>query len=237
MSVGLEHSAVEQPRVTSRLLHGLASGCAADPGLRTHLNRWGELTFRHGLLDELDASGLVGHGGAWFPVATKWRAVANASRRRPVVVANGAEGEPASRKDALLLSQAPHLVLDGLALAASTLGARQAIAYVPASSLPTIEAALAERRAHGVDPITIELAESPENSSPVRSPLSSTSSADAEAQRPPSPGSRPSESVGSEVVPHSSRTSRRWPMSPSSLASERTGSGVSARMRTRAPCC
>ena len=162
MSVGLGHSAVEQPRVTARLLHGLAPGCAADPGLRTHLNRWGELSFRHGLLDELDASGLVGHGGAWFPVATKWRAVASASRRRPVVVANGAEGEPASRKDALLLSQAPHLVLDGLALAASTLGARQAIAYVPASSLPTIEAALAERRAHGIDPITIELAESPE---------------------------------------------------------------------------
>ena len=65
----------------------------------------------------------MGHGGAWFPVAAKWRAVAEASRRRPVVVANGAEGEPASRKDALLLSRAPHLVLDGLGLAATTLRA------------------------------------------------------------------------------------------------------------------
>ncbi len=162
MSVKLGPSTVEKSRGTSRLLHGLASGNAADPGLETHLIRWGELSFRPRLLDELDASGLVGHGGAWFPVATKWRAVATASRRRPVVVANGAEGEPASRKDALLLSQAPHLVLDGLALAASTLGARQAIAYVPALSIPTVEAALAERRAHGVDPIVIELVESPD---------------------------------------------------------------------------
>ena len=104
----------------------------------------------------------MGHGGAWFPVAAKWRAVAGASRRRPVVVANGAEGEPASRKDALLLMRAPHLVLDGLALAATALHAQQAIVYVPASSMPTVEAALAERRARGLDPIAIELAESPD---------------------------------------------------------------------------
>ena len=104
----------------------------------------------------------MGHGGAWFPVAAKWRAVAGASRRRPVVVANGAEGEPASHKDALLLARAPHLVLDGLALAASTLRAQQAIVYVPASSIPTVEAAVAERRAQRLDPIAIELAESPD---------------------------------------------------------------------------
>ncbi len=147
----------------TRLLYGLAGEGASDPGLGTHLERWGELRHQpHRLIDELEASGLVGHGGAWFPVAAKWRAVAGASRRRPVVVANGAEGEPASRKDALLLSRAPHLVLDGLALAANTLRAQQAIVYVPASSMPTVEAALAERRAHRLDPIAIELAESPD---------------------------------------------------------------------------
>ena len=104
----------------------------------------------------------MGHGGAWFPVATKWKAVAGASRRRPVVVANGAEGEPASRKDALLLTQAPHLVLDGLALAAGTLRAQQAIVYVPAASIPVVEAALAERRARRLDPIAIEIVEAPD---------------------------------------------------------------------------
>ena len=115
-----------------------------------------------GVLEELAASGLVGHGGAWFPVATKWEAVAAGSRRRPVVVANGAEGEPASRKDALLLRHAPHLVLDGLSLAASTLKARHAIAYVPAASIPNVSAAVAERSAYGLDPIAIEIFEAPD---------------------------------------------------------------------------
>ena len=163
MSLTIRHDAAAAPRATTRLLHGLVGGSAPDPGLGTHLDRWGELHHQpHRLIDELEASGLVGHGGAWFPVAAKWRAVAGASRRRPVVVANGAEGEPASCKDALLLARAPHLVLDGLALAASTLRAQRAVAYVPASTIPTVEAALAERRAHGLDPTAIELAESPD---------------------------------------------------------------------------
>ena len=163
MSLTLRHGTPAAPRTATRLLHGLTGGGVPDPGLRTHLDRWGELHHRpQQLIDELEASGLVGHGGAWFPVAPKWRAVAGATRRRPVVVANGAEGEPASRKDALLLARAPHLVLDGVALAASTLRAQQAIVYVPASSIPTVEVALAERRAHRLDPIGIEVAESPD---------------------------------------------------------------------------
>ena len=114
------------------------------------------------MLEELAASGLVGHGGAWFPVVDQMGGHRPRARRRPVVIANGAEGEPASRKDALLLTHAPHLVLDGLALAASTLRAQQAIAYVPATSLPVVAAALAERRARRIDPIDIEVFEAPD---------------------------------------------------------------------------
>ena len=163
MSLALSQGTPAAPRTTTRLLHGLVGGGAADPGLRTHLERWGELHHQpRRLIDELEESQLVGHGGAWFPVAAKWRSVAGASRRRPVVVANGAEGEPASRKDALLLARAPHLVLDGLALAASTLRAHRAVVYVPSSRTPIVEAALAERRALRLDTIAIELAESPD---------------------------------------------------------------------------
>lgn len=150
------------PEAGARLLHGL-SGDDRDAGLEAHVDRWGlrrDMGVR--LIDELEASGLVGHGGAWFPVATKWRAVADASRRRPVVIANGAESEPASWKDAFLLTYAPHLVLDGLVLAATTLGARQAIVYCPASSIPSVQHALSERRTRRLDPLDIEVAEAPD---------------------------------------------------------------------------
>src|SRR6202040_2996428 len=80
------------------------------------------------LIGEVERSGLTGRGGAGFPTARKLAAVA--AGRGPVVVANGTEGEPASAKDKILLAWAPHLVLDGAALAAELIGASQAVIVV-----------------------------------------------------------------------------------------------------------
>jgi NADH:ubiquinone oxidoreductase subunit F (NADH-binding) len=112
----------------------------------------------------VEAAGLTGRGGAGFPTHRKLRAVA--AGRSPVVVGNGAEGEPASRKDAVLLGSAPGLVLDGLQLAARAVGARRAYLYVHAGSaaLPAIRAALAEpagRRLFGSGPVPVTLVEAP----------------------------------------------------------------------------
>ena len=85
---------------------------AVDPGALPDLSRWAP----DRLIDEVERSGLRGRGGAAFPVARKMHAVA--ARRGPrVLVGNGTEGEPASGKDRLLLTELPHLVLDGAAMA------------------------------------------------------------------------------------------------------------------------
>ncbi|MGW7194748.1 NADH-ubiquinone oxidoreductase-F iron-sulfur binding region domain-containing protein [Streptomyces chryseus] len=81
------------------------------------------------LLGHIDGAGLRGRGGAGFPAAVKLAAVRDAGGA-PVVVANGEEGEPGSVKDRWLLRARPHLVLDGLALAAAVVGARRAYVYL-----------------------------------------------------------------------------------------------------------
>ncbi len=84
------------------------------------------------LLRQVDLSGVLGRGGAAFPLAVKCEAVRDNGRRAggAVVVANGEEGEPASIKDRWLLRHRPHLVLDGLRLAARMVGAQHAHVYV-----------------------------------------------------------------------------------------------------------
>ncbi|MFI9628798.1 NADH-ubiquinone oxidoreductase-F iron-sulfur binding region domain-containing protein [Streptomyces sp. NPDC052042] len=106
------------------------------------------------LIEELAASGLRGRGGAAFSVATKWRGVAAGPGPR-VVVANGAEGEPASWKDRYLLRTRPHLVLDGLLLAAEALNANRAIVYVTRpEDEQAVRTALAGRSGSAVEIVT-----------------------------------------------------------------------------------
>jgi NADH:ubiquinone oxidoreductase subunit F (NADH-binding) len=106
----------------------------ATESLAMHRQRLGPLpTLPSGdLIAELEASGLLGRGGAGFPVGRKWRTVAERSSGRAVVLANGAEGEPLSRKDRSLMAARPHLVIDGALLAAGAVGANDIIIYIGA---------------------------------------------------------------------------------------------------------
>ena len=118
-----------------------------------HAATHGPLPSARGLVELVTASGLRGRGGGGFPAGRKLAAVAS-SRRRPVVVANGAEGEPISFKDKLLLRRAPHLVLDGAALAASALGARDVFVAVESTAgeeIGIVSRALDERRDKGLE--------------------------------------------------------------------------------------
>jgi NADH:ubiquinone oxidoreductase subunit F (NADH-binding) len=127
-------------------------------GLEAHLARFGPLPRRVDVTAAAEQAGLRGRGGAAFPTSVKLAAVAR--RRRPVVVANGTEGEPLSAKDKTLLVTAPHLVLDGVVLAASAVGAHDAVVCVERTAtrvIAVLEGALTERH----DPVTITLAETP----------------------------------------------------------------------------
>jgi NADH:ubiquinone oxidoreductase subunit F (NADH-binding) len=119
---------------------------AAGPTLSDHHRQFGPLPNVPGaeLISMLNAAGLRGRGGAGFPAGRKMASVP--AKANPVVVANGAEGEPLSRKDAVLLIRAPHLVLDGLELAAAAVGAGKVYLYVPAHVTTAATSALQERR-------------------------------------------------------------------------------------------
>lgn len=83
-------------------------------------------------IERLGRSGLRGRGGAWFPAARKWQAV-RAEGGLPVVVANGAEGEPGSIKDRWTMLQRADTVVAGLRAAAEALGADEAHVYLKGS--------------------------------------------------------------------------------------------------------
>jgi len=131
--------------------------------LRAHLARYGRPPYRGGtglLTGTVERAGLTGRGGAAFPVHRKLAAVA-AGRGRKVLVANGAESEPASHKDAVLLTAAPNLVLDGLQLAAEAIGASEAHLYLHAGHYPELQRALAERAAAGLDWLPVTVTQAP----------------------------------------------------------------------------
>ncbi|MCB1051575.1 MAG: NADH-quinone oxidoreductase subunit D [Acidobacteria bacterium] len=82
------------------------------------------------VLDQVEASGLRGRGGAGFPVGRKWRTCAEQTQTAKTVVVNGDEGDPGSFIDRVLMENDPHSVLEGLAICAYAVGAHQAIVYI-----------------------------------------------------------------------------------------------------------
>ncbi len=112
-------------------------------GYAAHVQRLGPVPVgTPALIDSVERCDLRGKGGAGFPAAIKWRAVASQRAGTPVVLANGGEGEPLSRKDRTLMERRPHLVIDGAVLAAGAVGAREIVLYVGAEHTDAIRAML-----------------------------------------------------------------------------------------------
>ena len=121
--------------------------------------RSGALT-RDAMLAALETSGLLGMGGAGFPVARKWRAVMAQPGPRHLVV-NADEGEPGTFKDRWILEQdSPQRFLEGMLLAAHAVGAEACWIYLRDEYVHLagqMRARLAALQADGISTVPIHL--------------------------------------------------------------------------------
>jgi NADH:ubiquinone oxidoreductase subunit F (NADH-binding) len=104
---------------------------ARDDGAYEGLAKAQALTSAEGMAS-LEASGLRGRGGAYFPVHLIWQAAiaASALNGQPLLVVNAEEGEPGVFKDRVLMESDPHRLVEGVAIACHAIGAEHAYIYI-----------------------------------------------------------------------------------------------------------
>ena len=127
--------------------------------LRDHLVGEGYVALRTALrmgadavLDEIEASGLRGRGGASFPASVKWRAVAAEPAPR-FVVCNADESEPGTFKDRVLMETDPYGLVEAITIAGFAVNAARGYIYIRGEypvAQRRIEAAIAESRKAGL---------------------------------------------------------------------------------------
>jgi NADH:ubiquinone oxidoreductase subunit F (NADH-binding) len=161
---------LEARPATARILAGIG-GAGQRLDLAAHTAVHGPLALgarrdRHwadGFVDAIAESGITGRGGAGFPTGRKIETL-RSERRRPMVVVNAMEGEPASCKDHFLATRVPHLVLDGAALMAACVNAPGVTVCVPRGSTAAARSfvtALAERERAGVGGVPVTVVQPP----------------------------------------------------------------------------
>jgi NADH:ubiquinone oxidoreductase subunit F (NADH-binding) len=104
------------------------------------------------IINEVSNAGLRGRGGAAFPTGKKWSFTRECAEEPHYLVMNGGEDEPGSKKDRVLMENLPHLVIEGVILAAYATGASKAYLYINANYEPAIKSitdALAEAKQAG----------------------------------------------------------------------------------------
>src|SRR6201981_3533471 len=84
------------------------------------------------VIDEITRSGLRGRGGAGYPTGLKWSTVAKAVGEHKYVICNGDEGDPGAFMDRSVMEDYPHRIVEGLAIAAYAVGAKEGFIYVRA---------------------------------------------------------------------------------------------------------
>ena len=104
------------------------------------------------VIAEVKASGLRGRGGAGFPTGLKWSFMPKNFSGPKYLVCNSDEGEPGTCKDRDILAYNPHIVIEGMAIAAYAMGVATAYNYIHGEIFEVyqrFEEALDEARAAG----------------------------------------------------------------------------------------
>jgi NADH-quinone oxidoreductase subunit F len=81
------------------------------------------------VIREIKESGLRGRGGGGFPTGMKWEFCFNAEGDEKYVICNADEGDPGAFMDRSLLESDPHALIEGMTIAAYTIGASKGYIY------------------------------------------------------------------------------------------------------------
>jgi NADH-quinone oxidoreductase subunit F len=104
------------------------------------------------VIAEVKKSALRGRGGAGFPTGLKWSFMPRQFPGQKYVVCNSDEGEPGTFKDRDILRYNPHIVIEGMAIAAYAMGVSVGYNYIHGeiwADYERFEEALEEARAAG----------------------------------------------------------------------------------------
>ena len=104
------------------------------------------------VIAEVKGSGLRGRGGAGFPTGLKWSFMPRALPVQKYLVCNSDEGEPGTCKDRDILRYNPHIVIEGMIIAAYAMGITVGYNYIHGEifdAYERFEEALEEARAAG----------------------------------------------------------------------------------------
>lgn len=94
------------------------------------------------VIDELTQANLRGRGGAGFPAGVKERYTSDASPQKHLpryIVCNADEGEPGTFKDRVIMEKDPHLLIEGIIIAAYAIGAARGFVYIRGEYAASIE--------------------------------------------------------------------------------------------------
>jgi NADH:ubiquinone oxidoreductase subunit F (NADH-binding) len=106
-----------------------------------------------GVIEELQAAGLRGRGGAGFPTGLKWKFTKDYESDRKYVVCNADEGDPGAYMDRSTAEGDPHSILEAMTIAGYTVGANQGFIYIRAEyplAIDRLNNAIAQAREYGL---------------------------------------------------------------------------------------